>query len=47
MALTDRDGFLDRCDGHGRRTWCHDDVVEVQGGLDALADAEFSRVVAE
>lgn len=46
-GLTDRDGFLDRAamamaDGRGAMT-----MVEVQGGLDALADAEFSRVVAE
>lgn len=46
-GLTDRDGFLDRAamamsDGHSAMT-----MVEVAGGLDAAADAEFSRVVQE
>jgi EAL domain-containing protein (putative c-di-GMP-specific phosphodiesterase class I) len=46
-GLTDRDGFLDRAamamaDGRSSMT-----MVEVQGGLDAVADAEFSRVVQE
>lgn len=46
-GLTDRDGFLDRAamamaDGRSAVT-----MVEVQGGLDAVAEAEFSRVVQE
>lgn len=46
-GLTDRDAFLDRAamamtDGGAAMT-----MVEVQGGLDAAADAELSRVVQE